>query len=152
DTKEKVILDEVFGVCPQVMPPGTRQTYPSLPYWLSQRRQKTETLGEELRLLYVALTRAVDRLILSGSASAKAVSEKWPHLAARGLDVQEIADAKSFLDWIGPWLSQMNISFSESGQNATMDWTIYSENDPRLSVANNESAHDAPKQANNIAP
>ena len=135
DTKEKVILDEVFGVCPQVMPPETRQAYPSLPYWLAQRRQKTETLGEELRLLYVATTRAVDRLILSGSASNKAIEEKWPVLAERGLDVQEISSAKNYMDWLGPWLAQTGCDLSKAGENSLLRWTIYGEHDPGVSMS-----------------
>jgi len=136
DTKEKVILDEVFGVCPQITPPETRQAYPSLPYWLAQRRQKTETLGEELRLLYVATTRAVDRLILSGSASNKAIEEKWPVLAGRGLDVQEISSAKNYMDWLGPWLVQTGCDLSATGENSLLRWTIYGENDSRISLTN----------------
>ena len=134
DTKEKVILDEVFGVCPQVMPPGTRQTYPSLPYWLAQRRQKNETLGEEMRLLYVAATRAVDRLILSGSASTKALAEKWPTLAERGRDVQEISSAKNYMDWLGPWLLQLGCDLTQTGENSLLRWTIYGENDARIAM------------------
>ncbi len=152
DTKEKVILDEFFGVCPQVMPPGTRQTYPSLPYWLAQRRQKIETLGEELRLLYVATTRAADRLILSGTASHKAISEKWPERAARGLDVQEISDAKNYLDWIGPWLAQANVSLTESGENSLLNWTIYSENDARLSIEPGETQNSISAQDETVLP
>ncbi|MEO6035531.1 MAG: 3'-5' exonuclease, partial [Verrucomicrobiota bacterium] len=132
DTKEKVILDEVFGMCPQVMPPGTRQTYPSLPYWLAQRRQKIETLGEELRLLYVAMTRAVNRLILTGSAGGKAIAEKWPALAKRGLDVQEISSARNSMDWLGPWLLQLQCDLSKAGENSLLRWTVYTESDPRL--------------------
>src|SRR5207247_1159388 len=78
DLKERVILDEEFGLCPKVKPPHAGQLYPSLPYWLAKRRQQRESLGEELRLLYVALTRARDRLILTGTASQKGVAEKWP--------------------------------------------------------------------------
>jgi ATP-dependent exoDNAse (exonuclease V) beta subunit len=62
-----VILDEQYGLCPQVRPPEVGGRYPSLPYWLAQRRQRRETLGEEMRLLYVACTRACDLLLLSGS-------------------------------------------------------------------------------------
>ncbi len=137
DTKEKAILDEIYGICPQVMPPGTRQTYPSLPYWMAQRRQKIETLGEELRLLYVATTRAVDRLILTGTTSSKACGEKWPALAARGLDVQEIADARNYLDWIGPWLASSNANLLDTGENSLLRWMIYNDGDPRLSLETN---------------
>ena len=150
DTKEKAILDEVYGICPQVMPPGTRQTYPSLPYWISQRRQKIETLGEELRLLYVATTRAVDRLILTGTATAKACGEKWPALAARGLDVQEIADAKTYLDWVGPWLAGGGANLLESGENQLLRWTIYSDADPRLMISANIDVKASPTTKDQI--
>ncbi|MEO7300639.1 MAG: helicase-exonuclease AddAB subunit AddA [Verrucomicrobiota bacterium] len=138
DARGKVILDEIYGLSAQVMPPGTRQTYPSLPYWLSQRRQKMETLGEELRLLYVALTRAAERLILFGAASKKTISEKWQKIAEQGLTLQNIGSGKSFLDWIGPWLTQKN-SLAESGENSLLRWTIYEENDSGISAQNSDS-------------
>src|SRR5579883_1645483 len=71
DLRAEIILDVQYGLCPQVKPPHTGQRYPSLPYWLARQRQKQETLGEEMRLLYVALTRARDLLILSGSVAEK---------------------------------------------------------------------------------
>jgi ATP-dependent helicase/nuclease subunit A len=155
DLKQKIILDEVYGVCPQVMPPNTRQTYPSLPYWLAQRRQKIETLGEELRLLYVATTRAAARLILVGTASNKAVQEKWPDIVAHNFDEQMISSAKNYLHWLGPWLCQNVDEFgkSESGQNSLLTWTIYGENDPRL-LAEEQVGSNAvvSKAAEQIAP
>ena len=96
DTRGRVILDEELGLCPQVKPPGRSQFYPSLPHWLAQRRQKRETCGEELRLLYVALTRAADRLILCGSARRNAIAEKWPQAAERGLGAPEILAGPQF--------------------------------------------------------
>ena len=152
DTKEKVILDEVFGVCPQVIPPGTRQAYPSLPYWLAQRRQRTETLGEEMRLLYVATTRAVDRLILSGSAGTKVITEKWPALAERGLDVQEIASAKNYLDWLGPWLAQTGCDLSTTGANSLLGWTVYSDSDARISTSNEMETKATPLATEVVSP
>lgn len=142
DLKQKIILDEVFGVCPQVMPPNTRQSYPSLPYWLAQRRQKIEALGEELRLLYVATTRAIERLILVGTASNKAFTEKWPKLAERDFDTPEISGATSFLGWLGPWFLKTipEIANSNSGESPDLRWTIYNDNDERLVMEKNASA------------
>src|SRR5204863_6850409 len=97
DLKERVILDEEFGLCPKVKPPHAGPIYPSLPYWLAQRRQRRESLGEELRLLYVALTRARDKLILSGMASTKSVTEKWAGTAADGFPTQRILEASGVL-------------------------------------------------------
>src|SRR2546425_1131159 len=104
DLKERVILDEEFGLCPKVKPPHAGQLYPSLPHWLAKRRQRRESLGEELRLLYVALTRARDRLILSGIASGKTVAEKWAGGATDKVPTQRILEANSYLDWLGAWL------------------------------------------------
>src|SRR5258708_12250834 len=64
DLRAEIILDEKFGLCPQIKPPQTGQRYPSLPYWRARQRQKEELLGEELRLLYVAMTRPPDTLLL----------------------------------------------------------------------------------------
>ena len=91
DLRAEIILDARYGLCPHVKPPHTGRRYPSLPYWLARQRQKQEMLGEELRLLYVAATRARDTLILTGSVSAKKIREmerirglKQPDLAAGG--------------------------------------------------------------------
>ena len=40
DLREDIILDERYGICPQVRPPfAQQQSYPSLAYWLAERRQ-----------------------------------------------------------------------------------------------------------------
>ena len=77
DLRQPVILDEQYGLCSLVRPPDVGGRYPSLPYWLAQRRQRRETLGEEMRLLYVACTRACDLLLLSGSVAAKRIEDRW---------------------------------------------------------------------------
>ena len=77
DLRGEIILDGEFGLCPRVQPPQTGGRYPSLPHWLAQRRQRRELRGEELRLLYVAMTRARDTLILSGGVTEKKWDEKW---------------------------------------------------------------------------
>jgi ATP-dependent helicase/nuclease subunit A len=134
DLKERVILDEEFGLCPKVKPPHAGQIYPSLPYWLAQRRQRRESLGEELRLLYVALTRARDKLILSGMASGKTVAEKWPGVATETFPTQRILEANSYLDWLGAWLPRAtgHSDWTTSGQSSLLAWTIYQASDERL--------------------
>ncbi len=143
DLRGRVILDEELGLCPQVKPPGLAQFYPSLPHWLAQRRQKRETCGEELRLLYVALTRAADRLILCGSARRKALSERWPLAAQRGLGAAEILGGRSFLDWLGAWLVLHSSAeaAAQSGGNSLLTWHIVDEPEP---AAAPPGARDAP--------
>ncbi|HKS38133.1 MAG TPA: UvrD-helicase domain-containing protein [Verrucomicrobiae bacterium] len=106
DARSGIILDEVYGLCPQVKPPGADGHYPSLPYWLARQRQKAEALGEELRILYVAFTRAQDALILAGTCTAKAARETWPGKAATASGVPDLLKANSYLDWLGPWLKR----------------------------------------------
>lgn len=100
DLRAPIILDEEFGLCAQVKPPQTGERYPSLPYWLARRRQKLEMLGEELRLLYVATTRARDTLLLAGTLTQKYFEERWRAGAAGS---SNLAPARSFADWLGGW-------------------------------------------------
>jgi ATP-dependent helicase/nuclease subunit A len=118
-----IILNEKFGLCGKVKPPSIGRSYPSLPYWLAQRRQRLDTLGEELRLLYVAMTRAEHRLILVGSVTQKKLDESWLGWAGRGLGPTELAESKSALDWIGSWLALKHNNFV-SGANDLLTWRV----------------------------
>jgi ATP-dependent helicase/nuclease subunit A len=103
DLNNEIILDGEFGVCPRVQPPQNGGRYPSLPHWLAQRRQRRELRGEELRLLYVAMTRARDTLILCGSITENKWRETWNEPVA--ITLRKIAGAKSFADWLGLWFA-----------------------------------------------
>lgn len=74
--------------------------------------ERRELLGEEQRLLYVALTRAKEKLILTGIAKEKA-SHQGPPLGAREvLSFTERMDAKCFFDWILPVLHRSSLPCS----------------------------------------
>jgi ATP-dependent helicase/nuclease subunit A len=103
DVHGEIIFGEEFGLCPKVKPPSSGRRYPSLPHWLAQRRQKRELRGEELRLLYVALTRARETLVLSTAISEKCWLEKWTQ--PQPVTIQRIAGANSFANWLGLWFS-----------------------------------------------
>ena len=147
DLKADVILDEQFGLCPLIKPPFTEQRYPSLPYWLAQRRQRRELLGEEIRLLYVGLTRACQCLILSGTATAAAVG-RWSKPAP--LTEREILSATNYLDWIGAWMAQAtgrpDWSQTPSGQGALCHWTLYEPDDARLELSPGAAEAVAPSE------
>ena len=104
DLHSEIIFDEAFGLCPKIKPPASGRRYPSLPHWLAQRRQRHELRGEELRLLYVALTRARDNLILTASVTEKNWDEKW--CAPQTVTPQKIAAGNSFADWLALWFGQ----------------------------------------------
>ena len=68
-------------------------------------RIRQDNLGEELRVLYVALTRAKEKLILTGSIKNRAVLyEKYKGNIKEGklLSFAQRVKAKSYLDWIAP--------------------------------------------------
>ena len=126
DQHGEIIFDEEFGLCPKVKPPHTGRRYPSLPHWLAQRRQRRELRGEEMRLLYVALTRARDTLILSATLTQK----KWETLWSQPVTVtpQKIAAANSFADWLGIWFSVQSSKFkvhsSLRGELPQLNWQL----------------------------
>ncbi len=123
DLHAEIIFDEVLGLCPKVKPPERGGRYPSLAHWLAQRRQKRGLRGEELRLLYVALTRARDTLVLSATLTEKVWLEKWTQ--TQSVTPQKIAGAKSFADWLGLWFAQ-NVSASNlvSGETPWLRWRL----------------------------
>jgi ATP-dependent helicase/nuclease subunit A len=131
ELKGRIILDQEFGLCPQVKPPHTGQSYPSLPYWLARQRQKAEALGEELRILYVAFTRAQDRLILTGTCSAKTALEKWSQNAEVLPTRHELLKANNYLDWLGPFLTRMAPGWTtrSHGETSLWQWRIHRDAD-----------------------
>ena len=142
DLRGDILLDEEFGLCPMVAPPGRERRYASLPHWLAQRRGRRELLGEELRLLYVALTRARDTLLLVGTDTGKEVAEKWRG-PATPLDDPTLLKARRPLDWLRRWLPTVTTDedwrSDASGQNALLSWQLYAADDERLSSVGRDS-------------
>ena len=123
DLRGEIIFDEEFGLCPKVKSPASGRSYPSLPYWLAQGRQKRELCGEELRLLYVALTRARDTLILTGSITEKKWETLWADDGA--VTAQKILMAKSHADWLGLWFTQQpGASAAMQGELPHLRWRL----------------------------
>jgi ATP-dependent helicase/nuclease subunit A len=126
DLHGEIIFDEKFGLCPKVKPPSSGRRYPSLPHWLAQRRQKRELRGEELRLLYVALTRSRDTLILSATIIEKNWTEKW--LKPEPVTTQKIANANSFADWLAMWFQvegfRLKTPAGDTGEFPRLRWRL----------------------------
>ena len=131
DYKAALTVDEDLGLCPQVFPGGPEQRYPSLPLVLARRRGRRELRGEELRLLYVACTRAKDRLILAGAMNS--TEEDLLGLTEGELSANEIAAAKGAFDWLLPWVGQKLGNLGESrGSTEVFSWQLWTAADPRL--------------------
>ncbi|MBB6443497.1 helicase-exonuclease AddAB subunit AddA [Bacillus benzoevorans] len=105
DLRKSYLLDKEYGFAAKYVDIDKRITYPSLPQMAFKRKKKMEMLAEEMRVLYVALTRAKEKLYLL--ASVKSLQKK---LAKWGQTLQstdwllsdyERAAAVCYLDWIG---------------------------------------------------
>lgn len=102
------------GIGIKWLDPETRVEYELPQYQAAKAARQNQTLAEEMRLLYVALTRAQQRLYVVGATmsgnqltSADKTVEKWAAAAegeARVLAPQVRSGATSYLDWIGPAL------------------------------------------------
>jgi ATP-dependent helicase/nuclease subunit A len=129
DLGSAVLLDEQLGLCPKITPPGAEQGYASLPHRLARGNARRELRGEELRLLYVALTRARDTLLLIGTTNTPAPEVRWSS-APPELDTKTILAARSYLDWLQLWLPTVTQdgewSSDTSGQNRMLTWEICS--------------------------
>lgn len=130
DLQEDLLFDEEFGVCTTVRPPHSRSRYPSLPLWMSRQRQRKELRGEELRLLYVALTRARDTLILTGSVTENQLAN-WRE--AERISPRDLIEAKSAAEWIGIWFAQTYPGDAWQGtcqgSNHLVSWRIHDDAD-----------------------
>lgn len=130
--QQDLIIDTDHRICPLIVAPTGHTRYPSITYWLAQRRERSEIIGEEMRLLYVAFTRARDTLILSGVGSAKPLQPADP--PPTEISPEQIVAARSAWDWIALWLqtSQSANGWSDrpEGQNALFRWTFYNLDHP----------------------
>nr|WP_315362408.1 helicase-exonuclease AddAB subunit AddA [Cytobacillus firmus] len=108
DLKKPYMLDKEFGFAAKYVNAEKRISYPSLPQITFKRKRKMEMLAEEMRVLYVALTRAKEKLYLVSSVkSADKKLNKWLQASEHKdwlLNEYDRASATSYLDWIGPAL------------------------------------------------
>lgn len=108
DLNKKYLLDKELGFGTKLINPKLRVSYPTLPYIALKKKMRMELLAEEMRVLYVALTRAKEKLYLLGTLKDpdKTITNWRNHLSHTEwlLPDFERAKAKSYLDWIGPAL------------------------------------------------
>ncbi len=108
DLRQKYILDKDLGFATKFIDPEKRITYPTLYNLSVQQASLRKLLAEEMRVLYVAMTRAKEKLVMIGNtASFQKELEKWSQSiehAAWVLPKQLRKEGKSYLDWVGPAL------------------------------------------------
>ncbi len=110
DTRGSMVIQSKYGVAIDAVDPDKRIKQKPVYKSTLENMIRTEMLGEELRILYVALTRAKEKLIITGTmkdaakkiASVREASYGLPEKTA--LSFSDRYNAKSYLDWILPAL------------------------------------------------
>jgi len=107
EARGDIIFDRSHGLGLRVVDPQRMIKYPSILHRQAARSIEASTRDEELRLLYVALTRARQRLILVGSADLEDVAQKrdlWSR-SPRAVSPVTLASAGTPLEWLIPALA-----------------------------------------------
>ena len=108
DMNGSILLHQELGFGPEVVDKRLRVSWPSSAKQAIREKIKLETLSEEMRVLYVALTRAREKLIITGAINNidKAMT-KW--LASSSTNNAKLPDyemlkGSNYLDWMCPAL------------------------------------------------
>lgn len=96
DIRSRVVIHPELGVGVDWVDAELRTRTASLPKRVLQKALDLEMLGEELRVLYVAFTRAKEKLILLGSAA------KLEEKMGKSLSFRTISTSGTYLDWVLP--------------------------------------------------
>lgn len=105
DLNAGILLHQELGFGPDLVDLDKRTITPAMSKFAIRQKLRLETLSEEMRIMYVAFTRAREKLIITGSvrnlpgvcarwcANANTENDKLPPYSAM--------QATNYLDWIG---------------------------------------------------
>lgn len=104
DLKKNILYHDDLGYGPDYVDIEKRVKYTTLPKLALKNKMKLEILSEEIRILYVAFTRAKEKLIITGSISGleKKVKE-WSSIceySSEKILPLSMFKLKSYIDWI----------------------------------------------------
>ena len=100
DTRGDIMIHKKLGIGAKYTERAERIKRPSIASQVIAQRIKNENTAEEVRLLYVAFTRAKEKLILTAAVKDIAKREQaW----RMGQATQHVYNCKSYLDMLMPW-------------------------------------------------
>ncbi|TYO93854.1 helicase-exonuclease AddAB subunit AddA [Desulfallas thermosapovorans] len=110
DLNKTMLMHRNLGLGPQLVDVEKRIAYPTVAKLAVREKLRAEALAEEMRVLYVAMTRARERLILVGAVRRlQECAARW--CAAVGVTGKQLppwltAGAAHYLDWLCPALAR----------------------------------------------
>jgi len=101
DSKEAMLFHRDLGLGPRYINPETRTITDTVARAILRRKIRMESLSEEMRILYVAMTRAETRLIIFGTcADLPKRCRKWCQTPGP----LTLAQGRHGLDWLGHFI------------------------------------------------
>ncbi|GKV65821.1 MULTISPECIES: helicase-exonuclease AddAB subunit AddA [unclassified Sporosarcina] len=122
DFHNPYLFDQHFGLAVKAIDPEKRITFTSLPFLAVKEKKELEMRAEEMRVLYVAMTRAKEHLELIASVKdiEKTISQ-WQEAQlldeTAPLPEYKRSRAAGYLDWIGPAVAR-HMDFGKFGKAA----------------------------------
>ena len=128
DLNKNILYHDDLGLGPDFVDVEKRVSYSTIAKESIKQKIKFETLSEEMRILYVAFTRAKEKLIITGATSNLGRwANKCCNAAALNEDriiSSEVSKGKSYLDWLGMALCKHRNGESIREQVGPMDISI----------------------------
>ena len=101
DSRARLIIHSDYGVGLRYVDLENRVKYPSLYEAFIKLKMNEEMVAEELRLLYVAMTRAKDKLIMAGTVGKKYATRlhgtDWKNYPEEKISYNELLGFKSYI-------------------------------------------------------
>lgn len=113
DVNQSLVVDMNMGLACDYVDAKRRLKNKGLRRQVLSRKMKEDNLAEEIRILYVALTRAKEKLILTGVVDK--AEEQWESCQqsrAEKLSFLDFMEATSYLDFVFPILARTDIAVS----------------------------------------
>ncbi len=101
DASKTIVWDEQVGLGIEYVDTRMRVRYPSLPRTLVGMKLKKDMISEEMRLLYVALTRAREKLIITATCRGnEKILKKTVRRADKSIPQAYIRSRNNYRDWL----------------------------------------------------
>ena len=106
DQRKSILMHVDYGIGPDYIDLENRTKVPTLLKKFIQKKNQTDSLGEELRVLYVALTRAKEKLIMTGY-----LNNTEDLYAKKDFSFYEIMSSKNYLDLVLPAMNNKKTDY-----------------------------------------
>ncbi|MDE7434463.1 MAG: helicase-exonuclease AddAB subunit AddA [Lachnospiraceae bacterium] len=134
DSRSRMVLHPVLGMGLDEIDVNRRIKIPAFAKRVIARMTELDNLGEELRVLYVAMTRAKEKLIMTGVCKdAVEWADRQHACAAEEMTYLTRSSAKNYLEWVFPAVAGSGRCFVKV---MTMEDMVWQEAAEQLTMQN----------------